>query len=298
MNPVRLVSLVMPVWNPHPAWFPNAVSSALRESCDLELLLVDDGNDVPATSPVDDPRVRVVRAPHGGPYAARDVGLRAATGSHVRFIDADDEVVAGSTSALLAALGDTEQIAHGATEVCDEDLRVVSIAASSVVGDAVDSCVLGTFDVFHVSLLYPRRLLDRVGPWAVEGFRVSGDWDYVLRAVELAPVVPVAGVMTKYRRHTGSVMSSARIEDGGAARGLVLDRHFARRPERRGSRIERHAYGSLHLDQAVAHAWRGHRVPAARELVRAIRWRPLHSMRVAAGVVRQRLTRHRPGRTP
>lgn len=295
---MSVVSLVMPVWKPHPEWFEAAVASALQEECRLELILVDDGNEVPVVSPVDDPRVHLIRVPHGGPYAARDAGLAVARGTHVRFVDADDEVVAGSTTTMRRAVGDRSVIAHGATEVCDEDLRAVSTASSSVAGDAVDACVLGTFDVFHVSLLYPRDVLARVGPWAVPGFRVSGDWDYVLRAVELAPVVPVPGVMTRYRRHAASVMSSARVDDGGAARRLVLDRHFARHPHRRGGEVERHAYGALHLDRAVAHAWRGDRVPAARELVKAMRRRPLHSTWVAAGVVRERLTRSRPGRTP
>lgn len=276
------VSLVMPVWRPNPDWFPLAVESALSEDIDIEVILVDDGNDSPVAVPVDDDRVRIVRAAHRGPYGARDEGLAVARGTHVRFVDADDVVVAGSTTRLLRAAEQTPgSIVHGVTEVCDDELRPVSMVGCRVRGDATDDCLLGDFSVFHVSLLYPREVVERVGPWDVDGFTVSGDWDYVQRAVELAPVTPVSDVVTQYRRNAGSVMSTARVIDGGRARRLVVDRHFDRQPHRRGTTIERHAYGALHLAQASAHAWRGERVDAARSLALGMRHRPLRGLGVA-----------------
>lgn len=290
---MTLVSLVMPVWQPHPIWFPDAVSSALDETVDVELILVDDGNDTPVDSPVDDPRVRVLRSPHRGPYAARDVGLAHAKGTHVRYVDADDMVVAGSTTALVEAAEGREVIVHGVTEICDDALQRTGVAGSELIGSAADACLLGRFDVFHVSLLYPRSVIDRVGAWEVPGFRVSGDWDYVLRALELAPVVPLGSVVTKYRRHADSVMSRARVVEGGRARELVLRRHFERHPGRRGTPIEREAYAAMYLEQAAAHAWRGERRDAAVALLRGARRRPLAASRVAAELLveRARLSR-------
>ena len=287
---MTLVSLVMPVWRPRTDWLTTAVTSALAEECDVELILVDDGNDVPVRSPVDDRRVRVVRATHRGPYAARDVGLAHARGSHVRFVDADDEVIAGSTTTLLrASEAERGAIAHGVTEVCDESLRPTGTVGSRLRGDVVDACLLGRFTVFHVSLLYPRAVVEAAGPWEVPAFRVSGDWDYVLRAVEHAPVVPVERVVTRYRRHPTSVMSSARIVDGGRARAMIIERHLERLPERRGGPIERRALGEMHLSQATSHAWRGERVPALRELVRATRHRPVGAAVVAARLGTERV---------
>ena len=280
---MSLVSLIMPVWRPHPDWFPIAVESALAEETDVELVIVDDGNETAVIAPVDDPRVRVIRAPHRGPYGARDEGLAVARGTHVRFVDADDEVVAGSTTRLLDAAQQTPgAIVHGVTEVCDDALDPISPVGCDLTGDATDACLLGDFTVFHVSMLYPRGVLDRVGPWDVPGFTVSGDWDYVQRAVELAPVRPVADVVTRYRRNAGSVMSTARVVDGGRARKLVIDRHFDRQPHRRGTAIERHAYGALHLAQASSHAWRGERIEAVRSLALGFRQRPARASRTAA----------------
>ena len=189
---------------------------------------------------------------------------------------------------MLAATADRQVIVHGVTEICDEELRPTGTAGSDVSGSAVDACLFGRFDVFHVSLLYPRDVVDRVGAWDVPGFRVSGDWDYVLRALELAPVAPLGSVVTRYRRHADSVMSRARVVEGGRARELVLRRHFERHPGRRGAPIERQAFAAMYLEQAAAHAWRGERRDAATALVRGARRRPLAAARTAAGLLVER----------
>jgi glycosyltransferase involved in cell wall biosynthesis len=66
-----LVSLVMPVWRPRRDWLLQAVRSALAQrDCELELIVVDDGNPEPIDellAEVRDPALRIVRAPHGGP---------------------------------------------------------------------------------------------------------------------------------------------------------------------------------------------------------------------------------------
>jgi succinoglycan biosynthesis protein ExoO len=84
----------MPVWRPRGEWFLDAVRSALAQrDCELELIVVDDGNAEPLDdllAEVRDPALRLVRAPHGGPSAARNAGVEAAQGRLIRFVDADD----------------------------------------------------------------------------------------------------------------------------------------------------------------------------------------------------------------
>jgi hypothetical protein len=117
--------------------------------------------------------------------------------------------------------------------------------------------------------------VDAAGPWSEHGFRVSGDWDFVLRALEQAPVRPLGDVVTRYRRHGSSITKTADVAAGAAAGEAVLDGYFARHPERRGSRLERRAYVRLHLDRASAHAWRREWRPAAAQLGRAARRDPV-----------------------
>jgi len=289
-----LVSLVMPVWKPRREWLREAVMSALDENaCDLELIVVDDGNEQPVAElldDVDDPRLRVMRIEHAGPYGARNAAMAVARGEFVRFVDADDTVVPGSTGRLLALSGTNEEVlAYGATVVCDDALAPQRVAASEVDGDAAEECVLGGFDVFVVSLLFPRGVLERAGPWEETAFSVSGDWDFVLRTLEQAPVRPLRQTVTYYRRHPASVTKTARIAEGTRAGQLVLDRYFDRHPHQRGGALERRAYTNFHIERARAHAWSRQPALAMRQLALAARRDPWRALDALIGFASERL---------
>ncbi len=113
-----LVSLIMPVWRPRPEWLRRAVTAALAQrGCEIELIVVDDGSPDPMEellSDVDDDRLRVLRVEHAGASRARhcapasrarNAGIAAARGGYVRFIDADDEILPGSTARLVELAG-------------------------------------------------------------------------------------------------------------------------------------------------------------------------------------------------
>jgi GT2 family glycosyltransferase/SAM-dependent methyltransferase len=73
----------------------DAVQSVLDQTFhDVEILLVDDGSDEPATRAVLDnyrrPRTRVIRTANQGLSLARNCGLQQARGAYVSFLDADD----------------------------------------------------------------------------------------------------------------------------------------------------------------------------------------------------------------
>jgi succinoglycan biosynthesis protein ExoO len=273
------VSLVMPVWQPRPDWLRQAVESALAEpAVDVELIVVDDGSPEPVDpllADVADPRIHVIRIEHAGPYAARNAGIAAARGAFLRFVDSDDVVEPGSTGRLHALATASEgTIAYGATLVCDEALFPKSTATSDVDGDAARACVLGLFTVYHVSILFPRAVVERAGPWDERAFSVSADWDFVMRAVEQGPVRRLDEVVTRYRRHPTSVSRSASVAAGGAAAERVVGGYFARHPEQRGSELERRAYLRIDLDRAAAHAWWGEWRAAVVRYRRALRRDP------------------------
>ena len=290
-----LVTLIMPTWRPRPDWLHEAVASALDEqACDVELIVVDDGNERPVAellADVEDPRLRVMRIEHAGPYAARNAALAVARGDYVRYVDADDVVEPGSTGRLLALARatDGEVLAYGATMMCDDALVEQRLVSADTEGDATEECVLGGFDVYVVSILYPRAVLERAGPWEETAFTVSGDWDYVLRALEQAPVRRLDEIVTRYRRHPTSVTKSARVAAGADAGRLVLERYFERHPERRGSALERRAYSNLHLLRARSHAGVGEHRLALRQLALAMRRDPRAAIWAVARGGSQRL---------
>ena len=293
-----LVSLVMAAWRPRPDWFRAAVRSALdQRGCRFELVVVDDGSPEeiePLLAAVEDPRLRVLRVPHGGEARARNAGMGAARGDFVRFIDADDVLEPGSTARLLGLTGgDDPLITYGATLVCDEQLRPIWTMGSRIAGDATVQCLLGRFRVRVPSMLFPRAVLEAAGEWD-PNFRVSHDWDFVLRALEHAPVRGDRSIATLYRRHGAAATADPHHGVEGARR--VVARYFERHPEARGTALERRAEASLEAFVARVMLTHGRRREGLRLLRRAVRLQPvavldvaLRGVQAARGEVRRRL---------
>lgn len=282
------VTLTMAAWRVDPRWFLEAVHSALdQRDCNLELVVVDDGSPEPVAgvlAGVEDPRLRVVRIEHGGTAAARNAGIAHARGRLLRFLDADDVLEPESTARLAGLIGTRDNVvAYGATVVCDEALNPVRTIASTLEGDVVTPCLLGQFNVRHVSMLFPRRVVDLAGPW-VGGYEISEDWDFVLRTLEHAEARADPLPATYYRRHDGSRTGVADVAAGEDDRRRVVQRFFERHPERRGTRIERRALAATNLDRAAAYAAAGQRRIAVSRLLEAARLTPL-----ATGAVTVRL---------
>jgi glycosyltransferase involved in cell wall biosynthesis len=260
-----LVSLVMPAWNPQREWLREAVASALgQRGCAIELVVVDDGCETPVADLLDgiaDDRMRILRVPHGRVSRARNAGIEAARGDYVRFIDCDDVIAADSTAHLLALAGsDDRVVTYGATVVCDASLRPLATIRSRIEGRAAEDCLLNRFDTTIHSLLFPRPVVEEVGPWE-PSIVVSQDWDYALRAFERADVRGDERVATYYRIHPR--MNSRNVAEGIRGYQLVVERYFDRNPELRGGSLHRRAEALFHLFAAVQLATKLRRYRAA-----------------------------------
>jgi hypothetical protein len=239
-----LVSVVMCAWKPRADWLHDAVAGVLADDSDLELIVVDDGSPEPIEAllaDVEDPRLRVVRVEHGGLSRARNAGIREARGMYVRFADADDVFDPAGTRVLLE-LADEDTIVYGATQVCDENLRSLRLMSSRLEGWIAEPCLLYRFDVNHMSMLFPRSVLERTGEFE-PALRQCQDWDYVLRACEVAPVRGTQAIVTRYRRHPDA--AAANVEGALHFESMVVDRYFERHPNRAGSKLEREARAKL-----------------------------------------------------
>lgn len=253
-----LVSIVIPAWKPRVDWLQAAVRTALEQrDVQLEVVLVDDGSPEPVAdmlADIRDGRLRHVRVEHGGVAHARNAGIAASRGAFVRFADADDVLEPGSCARLLRLAGPEEAIAYGATAVCDEDLQPHGVKSSRLEGWIARDCLLYRFDVRHMSMLFPRAVVEAVGDWYT-GLPQCEDWDYVLRALEHAPARSDARVATFYRRHPSSL--TVNVARGLECESLVIDRYFERHPEQAGTKLEREARAKLLLVRARAHAVTG-----------------------------------------
>lgn len=237
----------MAAWRPRPDWLRDAVDAALSQTYrNVELLVVDDGSPEPVApllASFDDPRLRVIRIEHGGVSRARNAGIAEFRGDFLRYLDADDVAVADSTERLVRLTGGGDHvITYGATAVCDDALRHRWTMTANVQGDAVRACLLGEFPVRPFALLFPRWVVEQAGPWDEES-TVSEDWDWILRALELAPVAGGQEILVHYRKHASSATRDVAAGDRGARR--VVDRYFERHPGQRGTELERRARARL-----------------------------------------------------
>ncbi len=115
------VSIILPTFN-RAGCVGEAIESALAQDYpDLEVVLVDDGSTDGTLEGVrgrfgDDPRLRTLRQPNGGPARARNAGLDLATGELIAFLDSDDVYRPGFVSAQVARLSAAPE---AAMSVCD-----------------------------------------------------------------------------------------------------------------------------------------------------------------------------------
>jgi glycosyltransferase involved in cell wall biosynthesis len=284
MSFVTDVSLIMTAWEPRRDWLAEAVDGALgQRDVEIELILIDDGSSEPVEALLDrsDPRLRQFRIPHGGVSTARNKGIEEARGRYLRFIDADDVIDPDSTARLLELTGGADDvIPYGTTIRCDEHLRPVRELTSDLEGDVVRACLLSKFTVRHMSMLFPRAVIERSGPFDPE-FPASGDWDFVLRAREHATVRRSSIPATYYRTHGGQI--TANIPRCEAGMELVIDRFVDRHPEYRGSSLERLARAEARLKSARSYRGRGDHGDALRRVADAAKLAPVPTMRRVAG---------------
>jgi glycosyltransferase involved in cell wall biosynthesis len=88
------VSVVIPTYN-RPLLVQRAVNSVLRQTYkDYEIIVVDDGSSTEPrfTGSIPSSRFRIIRnSVNGGPARARNLGISAARGGWIAFLDDDDE---------------------------------------------------------------------------------------------------------------------------------------------------------------------------------------------------------------
>ncbi|WP_392508047.1 glycosyltransferase family 2 protein [Naumannella halotolerans] len=135
-----MLSVIMPVFNVAP-YLDTAIQSVLMQDFqDFELIIIDDASTDNGRQVIDmhqsiDPRIRVIGLDHntlGGAGVPSNLGIRAARGKYVAFVDSDDWVTKTAFAKLvqLAEDNDTELVI-GNFRTFDEKNRTFSEAYDS-----------------------------------------------------------------------------------------------------------------------------------------------------------------------
>lgn len=187
------VSVVMPAYNAAQTILHSMRSVLEQTHADLELIVVDDCSRDDSWGlirqvAVSDKRVLALRQPaNAGVAAARNAGIRAATGRYIAFLDSDDWWHPQKLQVQLAHMGRTgARISYTAYQRVAEDGRTISTVRPPLsvrYGDMLKSNCIG-----NLTGLYDRHLGDGE-------FQKIGHEDYVfwLGMVKLAGEARCAG---------------------------------------------------------------------------------------------------------
>lgn len=213
------ISILVPVFQAEP-FLRRCLDSLISQTHDdLEIILVDDGSSDGSETICDeyatkDARIQVIHQGNAGVSAARNVGLDAAKGEYILFVDSDDWIEQETCSSLLSTarrhLADIVCFGHVEERSFGETI-IHKVESPGVISkdDFMRSLVWGD-DVFQVMLwnkLFSRNLFD--GLRFTEG-RIHEDLEIMHKLVHRADLTYATNqVFYHYvRRDQGSITSN------------------------------------------------------------------------------------------
>lgn len=248
-----LVSVIIPNYN-HARFLSDAIRSVLEQGYrNVETIVVDDGStdDSRAVAGQFGDRIRYIYQENAGLSAARNTGIRAARGSLIGVLDADDMYEPIFLDTLVNALNSNPNAdgAYCGYQFVDEGNNLLSqIENRTVSSDELHSALLdGNFFVPE-SVFLRRYVYDDVGSFD-ETLRACEDWDVWLRVTKRFQIIHVPEILTRHRVLAGS-MSTDPLRML-TARLAVLKKHVGDEPLTGDSTVTHRAYGRAYLGSCV-----------------------------------------------
>jgi len=226
INDEPLVSVVIPAYN-SAAYIAEAIESALGQDYPaLEVIVIDDGSTDQTVSIVSKygDRVKLVAQKNKGSGAARNLGIRAASGKYIAFLDADDVWWKGKIRYQVEALAQTRyKMAysrfiwwhpdaagnHPSADnefAADENpnISTAKIVTGSPYAELLLDCIVWTSTV-----LVEKSALEMVGVFD-ESLRKGQDYDLWLRLSRQIEMLGLEKPTALYRIHQASITSSVK----------------------------------------------------------------------------------------
>ena len=292
-----LVSVVMPAFNSSQT-IESAIDSVLAQDYPhLQLIVVDDGS----TDGTPDrvlarygARVSLHSQMNRGPAAARNVGLKAAQGKYVAFLDADDIWLPGKVRRQVAYLDQHPGVeavfgrfvrweANAAGQFAapagvDAEPAPVKERLTSPSGQIYADLLLDSA-VHIITAMVRRSVFDDIGRFD-EGLATGEDYDFWLRLAWGHRIDQLDAVLAWYRIHPGSLTKIPRAEsDEYRVLCRTLERHGSIGQD--GRAVDRatldRRLAAICFGHGYLHFWRGSALHAQRAFARCLRhapWQP------------------------
>ncbi len=252
------VSVVIPSYNCAKV-IGEAIDSALHQELPPhEVIVVDDASDdeTPAICDRFGDKVRLVRhETNQGPAAARNTGIKEATGEFIAFLDSDDVWKSGKLGTQLAFM-EKQDLAVSCTgfEISrghDAQLKAVPRPYKTTIG--LSELVWGCYISPGSTLIACTSLLRGIGGYNA-AFRRYEDWDLLLRLTAFQPVGFLSDSLATVRI-SGAPAAETVIKGLNLMKSLHLEVLQSRNPE-----LERCFRAGLAFERAVL-GWRQRDLP-------------------------------------
>jgi len=234
-----LVSILIPAYNAE-RWIAGTIESALAQTWPArEIIVVDDGSTdrtLAVARGFGDRGVRVISQANQGAAAARNSALRAAQGSYIQFLDADDLLHPRKIEAQLRGAEDGRRsrvlltCRWGRFFVRPEQARFApdSLWQDLSPADWIFTKFTDNHFMFPASWLVSRRLADDAGPWN-ESLSLDDDGEYMCRLVATSQQVRfMPDAECYYRIGNSGSLSSQRsdraLQSGFSSMRLCIER--------------------------------------------------------------------------
>lgn len=211
------ISVIVPVYN-REALIAETLTSLLRQTLrPSEIIVVDDGSTDGTLSELEKfgDEITVLRQQNLGPGAARNAGLKIASGTYIQFFDSDDLASSNTLVSKIRALQkDDADIAYGPwipAWLGGGDCRSDGFVRQSraIDSDALDAFLRG-WVLFIPNCLIRRDLLQKVGGYPV-GMLTGEDMLLMFRLLSEAPrLAHTHEPLLLVRQHPSDQISAAR----------------------------------------------------------------------------------------
>jgi glycosyltransferase involved in cell wall biosynthesis len=207
----KRVSIVITCFN-QAHYLAEAVESVLAQTrLPEEIIIIDDGStdDTAAVAARFD-AVDYVFQENRGLAAARNAGLRRATGDHILFLDSDDILRRRAIERCLPTFATQSDVAfvYGGFWYVDSKRGFLSESIPMLQKDRFAALLTGNHIAMHGTVMYKTTILRLAGGFD-ETLPCCEDYDVYLRLAKSYAIAPYEAIAAEYRQHGDNMTRNA-----------------------------------------------------------------------------------------
>ena len=220
-----LVSVIIPVYNPHLGFFKQCLDSVLNQTYkNLEIVIVlEKSNNSQLNEETkkiiqeyNDPRIVLISKDHFGAAQARNVGIKKSSGEFIALMDADDisDIHRMEKQIDFFNNHDDADIVGTFAKIIDENNNNLGMFRFPLDPNYIRKSILVSIPFLHASTMFKRKILS-IGGLYNESFPTSEDYEFFIRQiVKGAKGYNIKESLYCIREHTESLNNKVGLKFG------------------------------------------------------------------------------------